>query len=197
MPLFIALVLIPIIEIGLFIEVGGALGLWPTLGIVVLTAAIGTWLLRTQGIGVLQELQTKLQHGEDPSATLANGAMILVAGVVLLTPGFFTDALGFLLLIPPVRAALIRAAAHRVVMRGVHMRAGFATGGMGTGPGAGPGMHAGMNQGMGRRPAAGRGATIDGQFERVEDEAAPGESTDGDAASTSTDPRPHERLDRP
>ena len=108
-----------------------------------MTAAIGTVLLRAQGLAALGELQRRLAAGEDPSAVLAHGAMILVAGVLLLTPGFFTDGVGFALLMPPVRAAGIRLAIRfarsrmtRVHM-GVHMGAGGhrGTAGAGTGPG--------------------------------------------------------------
>ena len=127
MLIFLSLVAVPIIEIALFIEVGSWLGLWPTIGIVILTAAIGTVLLRIQGLATLGELQRRLSAGEDPSATLAHGAMILVAGVLLLTPGFFTDAVGFLLLTPPVRAAAIRFARQRMtlVQAGMHMGGGI------------------------------------------------------------------------
>lgn len=112
--LFAALVGIPLIEIGLFIEVGGLIGLWPTLGIVVLTALVGTLLLRAQGTAAWLTLQRRLAAGDDPSGALAHGALILVAGIVLLTPGFFTDAVGLALLLPPVRAAVIRFLASRV-----------------------------------------------------------------------------------
>ena len=114
--LFILLVAVPIVEIALFIEIGGLIGLWPTIAIVVLTALAGTMLLRAQGFAALADLQRRLDTGQDPTGTLAHGALILVAGVVLLTPGFFTDAVGFLLLVPPVRAAVIRALAKRVVV---------------------------------------------------------------------------------
>ncbi|MEM1316594.1 MAG: FxsA family protein [Pseudomonadota bacterium] len=113
MPLFVLLIAVPIIEIGLFIEVGGWIGLWPTLAVVVATAIAGAALLRSQGRGVLAELQGKLQAGGDPTGPIAHGAMILFAGALLLTPGFFTDAVGFALLIPPVRAALLRWGAAR------------------------------------------------------------------------------------
>lgn len=108
MRLFLALVAVPIIEIALFIEVGGWLGTWPTIGIVILTALIGSVLLRQQGLKALGDIQGRLMAGDDPGKLLADGAMILVSGVLLLTPGFFTDAIGFLLLIPGVRAALYR-----------------------------------------------------------------------------------------
>ena len=106
--LFVAFLLVPLIEIGLFIQIGGIIGLWPTLGIVVLTAVIGTYLVRSQGIAALNNLRGSFSRLEDPSEPLAHGAMILIAGALLLTPGFFTDAVGFALLAPPVRSALIR-----------------------------------------------------------------------------------------
>lgn len=103
MRLFLLLVAVPVIEIALFIEIGGWLGTWPTVGIVILTALIGSWMLRLQGLKVLNEFQTRMMSGEDPGQLLADGAMILFAGALLLTPGFFTDAVGFLLLIPGFR----------------------------------------------------------------------------------------------
>lgn len=105
--LFLIFVAVPIVEIGLFIQVGGAIGLWPTLAIVILTALAGTTLMRAQGMSTLQRLQSSLSDGTNPADPMAQGAMILVAGVLLLTPGFFTDAVGFALLIPPVRVALM------------------------------------------------------------------------------------------
>ena len=108
MYLLIAFVMVPIVEIALFIQVGGIIGLWPTLGIVILTAVIGTWLVRTQGRMALGQLQASLSSLSDPTEPLAHGAMILVSGALLLTPGFFTDAVGFALLMPPVRMAVLR-----------------------------------------------------------------------------------------
>lgn len=93
--LLIAFVAVPIIEIALFIQVGGAIGTWPTLGIVVLTAILGTWLVRAQGRLALGNLQRSFSELDDPTEPLAHGAMVLVSGVLLLTPGFFTDGLGF------------------------------------------------------------------------------------------------------
>lgn len=115
MPLLILFIAIPIIEIGLFIKVGGLLGLWPTLLIVVLTALIGTYLLRLQGMAALARLQNNLQTGQSPMDPIVNGALILVAGMLLLTPGFFTDTIGLLLLIPPVRAVVIKWGAAKFV----------------------------------------------------------------------------------
>lgn len=104
MPLFLAFLMVPIIEIALFIQVGGAIGLFPTLAIVVITAIFGTWLVRTQGKLALGQLRGSFERLSDPTEPLAHGAMILFAGALLLTPGFFTDAVGFLLLVPGVRS---------------------------------------------------------------------------------------------
>ena len=101
--LFILFVSVPIIEIALFIQIGGSIGILPTLLIVVLTAALGTWLVRNQGLATLSSLKNQLDSFQNPTQQLAHGAMILFAGALLLTPGFFTDGLGFLLLIPRFR----------------------------------------------------------------------------------------------
>ncbi len=106
-----------LIEIALFIVVGNRIGLWPTLGIIVLTAAIGTWLVRAQGLTTIRWLRETLSELGNPSEPLAHGAMILVAGALLLTPGFFTDGIGFALLMPPVRSAVFRHLSQR--FRGV------------------------------------------------------------------------------
>lgn len=102
--LLIAFILVPLIEIALFIQVGGAIGLWPTLAVVILTAILGSWLVRSQGARELANLRTSFSDLRDPTEPLANGAMILFSGALLLTPGFFTDALGFALLFPPFRS---------------------------------------------------------------------------------------------
>lgn len=112
--LFIIFVVVPIIEIALFVEVGGFIGLWPTLAIVVLTALAGSTLLRSQGVATLANLQNSLRTGRDPINPIAHGALILVAGVLLLTPGFFTDAIGLSLMIPQVRVWVIKWIGHRI-----------------------------------------------------------------------------------
>lgn len=114
--LFIAFVAIPIIEIALFIQVGGWIGLWPTLAIVVLTAVFGTLLVKAQGRLALMNLQRSFSELDDPTEPLAHGAMVLIAGVLLLTPGFFTDALGFALLMPGIRTAVYRFARARITV---------------------------------------------------------------------------------
>ncbi len=104
--LLAAFILVPLIEIGLFIEIGGWLGLWPTLGLIVLTAIVGTALLRQQGLATLRRAQSQLDAGHLPAKELFDGVCLLVGGLLLLTPGFFTDTVGFALLLPPVRAFL-------------------------------------------------------------------------------------------
>jgi UPF0716 protein FxsA len=99
---------VPLIEIALFIQVGGLIGLWPTLGIVILTAIAGSWLVRSQGLSELNRLRSSFSDLRDPTEPLAHGAMILLAGALLLTPGFFTDAVGIALLIPAVRRAVLK-----------------------------------------------------------------------------------------
>ena len=108
MRLLLAFIIVPIIEIGLFIKVGDFIGLWPTILIVIFTAIIGTSLVRSQGIKVLAKLQKTFFTMQNPTEPLAHGAMILFAGALLLTPGFFTDALGIFLLFPSFRTFLVR-----------------------------------------------------------------------------------------
>lgn len=112
--LFLAFLSVPLIEIALFIQVGGAIGLWSTLGIVVLTAIIGTFLVRTQGALAMNNLRRSFGTLSDPSEPLAHGAMILISGALLLTPGFFTDAVGFALLVPGIRSMVFRYVKARV-----------------------------------------------------------------------------------
>lgn len=133
--LLIAFVAVPLIEIALFIQVGGVIGLWPTLTLVVLTALLGTWLLRLQGTLALAELRRSLSEIEDPSEPLAHGAMILFAGALLLTPGFFTDLVGFALLSPPVRRWIFVRIRERIRIAAAESPPGQTPGGR-NGPGA-------------------------------------------------------------
>lgn len=118
--LFLAFLAVPLIEIGLFIQVGGLIGLWPTLAIVVLTAVLGTWLVRNQGALAMNQLRSSFNELRDPTEPLANGAMILFAGALLLTPGFFTDTVGFLLLIPALRRAAFQYLRSRMSVQAFH-----------------------------------------------------------------------------
>lgn len=93
----------PLIEIGLFISLGQIIGLWPTLLGVVVTALIGSAIIRSQGLGLLNELRANAERGALPAQQIAEGMMLAVSGALLLTPGYFTDICGFLLLVPPLR----------------------------------------------------------------------------------------------
>ena len=139
---------VPLIEIALFIQIGGWIGLWPTLAVVVLTAVLGTWLVRREGMRALAELRQSFETLGDPAAPLAHGAAILFAGALLLTPGFFTDTVGFLLLVPAVRAALFRHLGQRIRVE----RFSYGTGGSTVGEGM-------------RNP--GSGQVVDGEWEEV------------------------------
>ena len=101
--LFIIFVIVPIIEIAIFIQAGDWIGLGPTLVMIVLTAVVGVSLLRQQGLSTLYKAQEKMNQGEIPAMEMIEGIMLAVAGALLITPGFFTDTIGFLLLVPALR----------------------------------------------------------------------------------------------
>ena len=112
--LLAALIGVPLIEIGLFIEIGGFIGLWPTLALVVLTAAIGSWQLRAQGLATLARGRQQLDRGQLPTRELFDGFCLVIAGALLLTPGFMTDAVGLALFVPGFRDMLRRFLASRL-----------------------------------------------------------------------------------
>ncbi len=97
---------VPILEIAVFIKACEIVGLWPTLAIVIMTAIVGTALLRAQGLATLARVRHSLDRGEIPVEDVFTGMCLLVAGALLLTPGFLTDSLGLLLFVPPVRHAI-------------------------------------------------------------------------------------------
>jgi UPF0716 protein FxsA len=115
--ILIAFICVPLIEIAVFIEVGGAIGPWPTLALIVLTAVLGTWQLRAQGLATLSRARSQMERGKMPARELFDGLCLLVAGALLLTPGFVTDSLGALLFIPPLRDALRRAIGRYIAAR--------------------------------------------------------------------------------
>jgi UPF0716 protein FxsA len=102
--LFIAFVVVPVLEITLFLQVGSLIGIPATIALILLTAITGAIVVRSQGLQVLSKIRQSVQQGEAPVDALIQGACVLAAGLLLLTPGFATDALGFSLLIPPVRS---------------------------------------------------------------------------------------------
>ncbi|WP_049721383.1 FxsA family protein [Gilvimarinus polysaccharolyticus] len=146
MPIFLSLfIIIPLLEIGLFIQVGSRIGVLPTVALVVLTAVFGVLLLRWQGFTTLMRARGRMQQGQMPAREMVEGIMLAFAGAMLLTPGFFTDALGFLLLIPACRHALFNSLGKRMMIGSLY---------------AAPG-------GVGPRPSAG-GDVYDGEFRRTD-----------------------------
>jgi len=106
LPLFILFVVLPIAEIMLLINVSASIGGWNTFFIVIVTAAFGAYFVRQQGFALIQQIQAKLSSGQAPSTEMAQAMLLLVAGVLLITPGFITDALGFLFTLPFSRAPI-------------------------------------------------------------------------------------------
>jgi len=104
--ILLAFIGVPLIEIALFIQVGGFIGLWPTIAIVIATAMAGTALIRRQGLNTLQRAQQEMDAQRLPVRELFDGVCLLFAGAMLLTPGFLTDSVGFVLLVPPLRRLL-------------------------------------------------------------------------------------------
>ena len=112
---FTIFLLVPLIEIYLLIKVGGSIGPFPTVLLVVFTAVLGALLLRHQGLYTYARVQQSLARGELPTTAMLEGLVLLLCGALLLTPGFFTDAIGFLGLIPLLRKWLIL----KVLERGI------------------------------------------------------------------------------
>jgi UPF0716 protein FxsA len=166
--ILLAFIAVPIAEIAVFIQAGDLIGLWPTIALVILTAIIGTAMLRQQGLATLGRLRSTMDRGELPVRELFDGACLLLAGALLLTPGFLTDAVGFLLLVPPVRAIVGAAIWQRMQRSGnfsVHVG----------------GVHGGAQGG--HRPTgggAGGGPVVDAEYEVVEPEPGELPPRDGD-----------------
>lgn len=108
MRLLILFLILPVLEIALFIQVGGLIGLWPTVGLVILAILLGVTLMRRQGIAAATNMQKSMQEIGDPTAPLAKGAMTMIAGILLIIPGFLTDITALLLLIPAVQRWAMR-----------------------------------------------------------------------------------------
>jgi UPF0716 protein FxsA len=113
---------IPLIEIALFIQVGSLIGVWATIGLLLLSALLGVLLARRQTREVLRGMQAAAARGDDPSDRIIDAFLVVVAGGLLIVPGFLTDALGLLLLLPAVRAALLRGFGRRIARRTVAFR---------------------------------------------------------------------------
>ncbi|MCE1177663.1 MAG: FxsA family protein [Micrococcales bacterium] len=115
MPILVALlIIVPTIEIGIIVALGKSLGLWPTLGLLLFESALGAWLVRREGGRAWSALVTALNTGRMPSRQLADAALVLVGGTLLLAPGFLTDIVGFAFILPFTRP-LTRGLLERVV----------------------------------------------------------------------------------
>ncbi|MEH6452628.1 MAG: FxsA family protein [Psychromonas sp.] len=106
--LFLIFTSVSLLEIFVLVKIGGFLGAWPTVALVVVTALIGSALVRSQGLQLLQQLQQRMANGEMPGQQLVEGIMLIITGVLLVTPGFVTDICGLLLLQPTIRAAIAK-----------------------------------------------------------------------------------------
>lgn len=144
--LFLIFLLVPLFEIYLLLEVGGLIGVGWTIFAVVFTAVLGAALVRYQGFSTLNRMRSHMEQGQVPAMELFEGVFLLVAGALLLTPGFFTDAIGFACLTPPFRRAVIMYLIRRGTIR--HTAAG---------PGeAGP-------------PGGDPGEPLEGQYRRMDE----------------------------
>ena len=101
--LMIVFIFVPVMELYILIEAGRIIGIGATIGLIMMTGIAGAWLARSQGLEILRKIQMDTTNGQMPAQSLIEGALILVGGLLLLTPGFFTDALGFSFLIPITR----------------------------------------------------------------------------------------------
>ncbi len=126
------LICVPIVEIYLIVRVGGLIGLWPTVLLLLASSLAGAWLLRHQGRAAMDAFRSALDRGRIPAREAFDGALVIFGGALLLTPGFLTDVLGLLLLIPPTRA-LFRTLGTRLA--GSRIRIGSNFGGWGAGAG--------------------------------------------------------------
>jgi|SRR5690554_71215 len=141
---FVLFIVVPLVEIALFIQVGSQIGVMPTVALVILSAVFGVLLLRWQGLATLMRARSRMQQGQVPAREMVEGIMLACAGAMLLTPGFFTDTLGLILLIPVCRRALFKALSKHMVMGTVTTRGG-------------------TNQ-----PPPGHGNIYDGEFRRTD-----------------------------
>lgn len=113
--LFALFIIVPIIEITVLMQVGELIGAWPTVAIVIVSAWLGAKYVRQQGLATLQSVQAKMAQGEMPSSEIVTGVMLLVAGVLLVTPGFVTDIFGLSLLVPQIRQALAQSVQKHII----------------------------------------------------------------------------------
>ncbi|MGB8817854.1 MAG: FxsA family protein [Rhizobiaceae bacterium] len=112
----IAILALPLIEIAVLIMVGSTIGVFATIGLIILTGILGLVLLRVQGFSVLTRIRSEMERGQIPDKSLADAAMITIAGIFLMIPGFVSDVIGILLFLPPVRALILSMIGKRVTV---------------------------------------------------------------------------------
>lgn len=188
--MFLALVLIfiavPLLEIALLIKLGEVIHFWPTIGLIIGTALIGTAIMRRQGLKALLNVPESLAQGELPMDSVIDGAFILLAGAFLLTPGLITDSIGFIFLVPPFRKILARWAFKALLKKGAIYTETRRESTRKPGGRSGPGVDdasAGGSFGDGRARAGSRhrpdsnfedGPVIEGDFQRMDEKTTPG-----------------------
>jgi UPF0716 protein FxsA len=156
-------IVMPIVEMTILIKVGGMIGALNTVGLVLLTAIIGAALLRQQGLSTLLRANQRLNSGELPAREVAEGLILAVGGALLLTPGFVTDGIGFLCLLPGSRHWLAGQALKRMVVAGQSSSFTFRAGSGPFGPGQGP-FGAGGDPFGARRGQSGQDDIIEGEY---------------------------------
>jgi UPF0716 protein FxsA len=127
LPLVLLFIAVPIAELAVIIQVGQAIGVWWTIGLLIADSILGSILMRMQGRVAWRRFNEAVQGGRVPAREVLDGALVIFGGALLLTPGFLTDILGLILLLPPtralVRAVLARRLAHRMIASATHTRA--------------------------------------------------------------------------
>jgi UPF0716 protein FxsA len=128
LPLVLLFIAVPIAELAVIIQVGQAIGIWWTIAILIADSLLGSWLMRHQGRAAWRRFNEAVQGGRVPAREVVDGALVIFGGALLLTPGFITDILGLILLLPPTRAVvrgiLTRRLAHRMVASATRPRPG-------------------------------------------------------------------------
>jgi UPF0716 protein FxsA len=122
--LAVLFLVVPLVELFVLIQVGQVIGVWNTIGLLIVMSILGGWLMKREGLGVIRRIRASLDAGRVPGTELVDGFLILLGGALMLTPGFVSDALGMLLLVPPVRAVVRGIAARRFTILAVDRFAG-------------------------------------------------------------------------
>ncbi|MGO5000634.1 FxsA family protein [Oceanisphaera sp. W20_SRM_FM3] len=184
--IFLLFVAATLLEIFVFIEVGSAIGAWSTIALILLSAIVGLSLVRVQGLTTLLEAQRKMQLGEPPAREMLSGTLLALSGALLVLPGFVSDILGLLLLLPPVREAIVARLLSKVKMQSSqqgHTFSGefYRTDGSEQQPRLDPfsesnqpdtqggDNHGGDNHGGDNQSEDKQGTTFEGDFERKDD----------------------------